>query len=152
MNSSEARNQPNPAIEKGHAVILYDGVCGLCNGLVQFILPKDRQHFFYFASLQSEYARDILQKHGKNPDDLNTVYVVADRLTERERLLSKSSAALYVTQRLGFPFNLTFALRIIPPIILNMGYDVVASNRYKWFGKHDMCMAPLETDRQRFLG
>lgn len=141
----------NLSKETGHAVLLFDGVCGLCSGCVQFVLPRDQHNRFYYAALQSDYAQSILSKYNKDPKDLDTVYVVADRNTPKERLLWKSSAVIYVCSQLGFPFKLAAAFNIVPKPFRDVMYDLVANNRYKWFGKHEMCMAPGPGDREKFL-
>ena len=143
---------PAKPVETGHSVLLYDGVCGLCNGLVQFVLPRDRHRHFYFAPLQSDYARMLLLRYGKNADDLNTFYVVAASNTPAEHLLFKSNAALYVLSQLGFPCVLTATAKVVPQGLRDKIYDFIAGNRYKWFGKRDMCLAPTPQDRERFLG
>lgn len=152
MSNSMSNVPSEQAKETGHAVLLYDGVCGLCNGVVQYVLPRDTANTFYFASLQSDYAREILVKHKRNPDSLDTVYVVVDRNKDSEKLLSKSSAAIYVASKLGWPVALGQVLGILPRFIRDKLYDFVAANRYKWFGKHDVCMAPTQQDKERFLG
>ncbi len=153
MHNSSPPDVPSESSkETGHPVLLYDGVCGLCNGVVQFVLPRDPGNLFYFASLQSEYARSVLLRHKQDPDNLNTVYVVVDSNTREEHLLSKSSAAIYVASKLGAPLSLAPVFKILPLFIRDGLYDFVAANRYKWFGKHDVCLAPTPKDRERFLG
>src|ERR1700693_139433 len=84
-----------------HPILLYDGVCGLCNRLVQFILRRDRKAIFRFASLQSPFSARILARHGARPTDLDTVYVVLNHELPGESLLSRSAAAIFVLQQLG---------------------------------------------------
>lgn len=116
------------------------------------MLPRDKENLFYFASLQSDYARDILIKHKRDPDALNTFYIALNRNTPSEKLLSKSSAAIFVMSKLGPPFAFAPVLRILPPFFRDAVYDYVAANRYKWFGKHEVCMAPTASDKERFVG
>lgn len=145
-------NSQNLSKETGCTVLMYDGVCGLCNNVVQFVLPRDTNRQFYFASLQSTYAREILQRYGKNPDVLSTVYCLENANTPAERLHSKSRAAICVASKLGFPLSLISAGIVLPGFVRDAMYDFVACNRYKWFGKHDVCMAPTPQDKERFLG
>jgi predicted DCC family thiol-disulfide oxidoreductase YuxK len=138
-------SDPNP-------VILYDGVCGLCNRLVQFVLKRDSRDCFRFASLQSDFAAGVLQRHGIAPTDLDTMYVVLDHALPGERLASRSDAAALVLQELGRGFNvLGRALRLLPGGLRNWGYNMVARNRYRTFGKHESCPMPNEKDRNKFL-
>ncbi len=136
---------PNPA----NPVLLYDGVCGLCNGLVRFVLRHDTAARFRFASLQSAYAAAILQRHGLDPDDLDTVYVVSEggqldgslrcrdfRFARTGRLLER--------HRHG-------CLRILPKSLRDWGYAVVARHRYRIFGKYETCLLPEKKYRDRFL-
>ena len=86
---------PSTATERPHPVLLYDGVCGLCDKLVQFTLPRDKQGVLHYATLQSELGRGIMERHGRDPDDLKTLAVVVDRGLPTERLLLRSRAALF---------------------------------------------------------
>jgi|SRR5271165_968083 len=136
---------PNP-------VILYDGVCGLCNRLIHFVLQHDSQDRFRFASLQSNFAAAILRRHQAAPANLDTVYVVLNHAQPEERLASRSDAAVVVLQELGGVWNvLSIALRVWPGWLRNWGYDGVARNRYRIFGKYDSCPMPSEKDRRKFL-
>jgi predicted DCC family thiol-disulfide oxidoreductase YuxK len=141
-------------------VILYDGVCGLCNRLVQFVSKHDARDRFRFASLQSDFAARILRRHVAAPKDLDkhldkdldTVYVVSDHALPGERLASRSDAAVVVLRELGGVWNvLGLALRLLPEWLRNWGYNLVAQNRYRIFGKYDACPLPNKKDRGKFL-
>jgi predicted DCC family thiol-disulfide oxidoreductase YuxK len=138
-------------------IVLYDGVCGLCNRTVQFALKRDRAGIFRFASLQSGLASRILARHGKDASDLDTVYVVLDYDPANlekggERLLVRSDAVLYILRRLGgFWGALGSLLRWIPRPIRDWGYGIVARIRYQVFGKYDTCPIPSVETRARFL-
>lgn len=132
-------------------ILLYDGVCGLCNGAVRFLLKHDRRGRFRFAPLQGPYASEVLTRHGKDPDRLETVYVVLDPGLPAERLLSKARAALYVGKELGGPWAAARVFGILPTRLLDLGYDAVARSRYRLFGKHDECPLPDPRHRARFL-
>jgi predicted DCC family thiol-disulfide oxidoreductase YuxK len=135
----------------GRHLILYDGVCGLCNRLVQFILPRDRGDVFVFAALQSDLAAKVLARHGRDASAADTFFVVRDYETPRERLLDRSDAGLFVAKTLGRGWQLVGPLRFIPRPIRDMGYGLVAGNRYRVFGRLDQCMLPSPDARQKFL-
>jgi len=133
-------------------IILYDGVCGLCNRLVQFVLRHDSRDRFRFAALQSDFANRVLRQHGATPEDLDTVYVVLDHALPGERLASRSDAAVVVLNELGLGWGLLArALRVFPRWLRNWAYNLVARNRYRIFGKHDSCPIPSEKDCRKFL-
>jgi len=132
-------------------LILYDGVCALCNWLARFVLPRDRKDWFRYAPLQGETARGFLRTYGKNPDDLDTFYVIADYETGAPSMLDRDRAALFVLARLGFPWNLAVVFRIIPRFLRRPLYNLVARRRYKWFGKYDSCPLPAQEVRHKFL-
>jgi predicted DCC family thiol-disulfide oxidoreductase YuxK len=140
-----------------HPIILYDGVCGLCNRLNQFVLRRDREGIFRFASLQSALAARILARHGANPQDLDTVYVVLNHdLTKEaqgdERLLPRSEAVIFVLKRLGGIWKaLGLFVQLLPRVLRDWGYRVVARNRYRVFGRFDTCMLPSARDRSKFI-
>jgi predicted DCC family thiol-disulfide oxidoreductase YuxK len=132
-------------------VILYDGVCGLCNRLNQLVLRHDAEGRFRFASLQSSFAQTALARYGKDPCALDTLYVIADHETPTERLLGKSDAALHVLGRLGGVWALTGLLRLLPVRVRDRGYAVIVRNRYRLFGRYDACLLPRREDRARFI-
>jgi len=136
---------PNP-------IILYDGVCGLCNRFVQFVLKHDVRQRFRFASLQSNFAAPVLRRHGATPDDLDTMYVVLGYAQPAERLASRSEAAIVILQGLGGGWSvLSTVLGWLPNWLQDWGYNIVARNRYRMFGKYDSCPLPDQKDRGRFL-
>jgi predicted DCC family thiol-disulfide oxidoreductase YuxK len=138
-------SSPNP-------IILYDGVCALCNRMVQFILRHDLRDRFRFASLQSGFAAQMLRRHGASPDDLDTMYVVIDRGLREERVASRSDAAVAVLRELGGGWDaLGLVLQVLPLWLRNWGYNLVALNRYRTFGEYDSCPIPDEKDRHKFL-
>ncbi len=132
-------------------VILYDGVCGLCNRLVQFVLKRDKRDRFRFASLQSEFASSLLQRHGRDPRDLDTVYVVVEYAQPTERLLARSNAILFLLKELGGIWRLAALVKILPLTMRDGIYKLVAQNRYRVFGKYDACMLPEPKHRAKFL-
>ena len=138
-------------MEKGKHLILYDGVCGLCNRLNRFVLARDKRGEFLFASLQSHLSEQILAEYGRRTGDLNTFYVVVDYKKQSERLLSKARAALYVLNELGGVWRLAWPLNLLPTFILDLGYDFLARIRYRLFGKSETCQVPRPEYKVRFL-
>lgn len=132
-------------------IVLYDGVCGLCNRLVQFLLKRDRHDRFRFASLQSEVAQRVLSRHHLNPHDLDTVYVVQNYERPDENLLPRSDAILYMLSVLGGIWSLSAVGRVLPRGLRDVLYKLVARNRYSVFGKHESCMLPEPKHRAKFL-
>jgi predicted DCC family thiol-disulfide oxidoreductase YuxK len=119
-------------------LILYDGVCGLCNRLVQFVLKRDSRSQFRFASLQSKLAASILRRHGVNPQDLDTMYLVFDYQQPTERLAARSDAAISILRYLGGVWRMVAAsLSILPRGLRNRSYNLIARNRYRIFGKYE---------------
>lgn len=140
-----------PAVVEGRHLILFDGVCGLCDHLVQFVLKRDRQGVFRFASLQSRVGREAVVQAGGDPSVLTTMYVVADFQRRGQRTLTKSQAALFVVDQLGWPWRLALAARVVPRPLLDPVYDLVARFRYRLFGRVEHCVVPTPEFRQRFL-
>jgi len=135
-----------------HPILLYDGVCGLCNRLVQFILHRDRNAIFRFASLQSALAARILTRHSANPTDLDTVYIVVNHELSDESMLSRSQAVLFVLKQLGGLWRPAASLlQLLPQSLRNCAYNTVARHRYRIFGRSDVCTLPCDQDHSRFL-
>lgn len=132
-------------------IVLYDGVCGLCNRLNQFLLKRDHDDRLLFASLQSNLARKILERHGFDPIDLDTFYVVEDYDTPSERLFMRSNGILRALAALGGIWKLSVISKILPGPIRDLFYRFVATNRYKVFGKYEVCMMPDPKYRKKFL-
>lgn len=133
-------------------LLLYDGVCGLCNRMNQFVLARDKKDLFRFASLQSETGREILKRHGKDPDVLSTFYAVLGHGTPDEQLLERGAAARFVLRKLGGGWGAVgTVMSATPKLLLNAGYDVVAANRYRMFGKEESCWLPTPEHERKFL-
>ncbi|MBK8172127.1 MAG: DUF393 domain-containing protein [Sandaracinaceae bacterium] len=132
-------------------LILYDGVCGLCNHFVQFIVKRDPLGIFKYASIQSDTGRKILTRRGRDPNVLDTVIVVLEYDTPSERILIKSRAGLFVLKSLGWPWKALNVVAFLPTAFLDFFYGLVANNRYKLFGKHDTCRIPTPAERKRFI-
>ena len=133
-------------------IILYDGVCGLCNRLIQFVLKRDRNDRFRFAALQSEFAGDVLHRHGVNPALLDTVYLLLNYSQPDERLASRSDAGIQVLAELGGVWRaLASIVKHLPRWIRDKIYNLIARNRYQLFGKYQTCQIPDEKYRSKFL-
>ena len=133
-------------------IILYDGVCGLCNRLVQFLLKHDREGRLRFAALQSDFAAKVLGRHGIDPKDLDTVHVIENYDQPGERVLQRSDAILRAGRELGGFYGASSSIaRVVPRPLRDVVYKLVATNRYRMFGKYDTCMLPDPDQRSRFL-
>ena len=136
----------------GSALLLYDGVCGLCNRGVQFVLRHDEKGRFRFASLQSEFAKGVLGRHGVKVADLDTVYVVVNGGSADESLLARSDAVLFVLRETGGLWRAgAWFLGWVPRRVRDWGYDWIARHRYRIFGRYETCPIPGERERSRFL-
>lgn len=135
-----------PAPTDDHAVVLFDGVCNLCNGAVNFIIDRDPAGYFRFAPLQSDAAAPYLDGADGVAGDLGTIVLVEDGET-----YVRSTAALRVARRLTAPWPLLFLAIAVPRPLRDAVYDWVAHNRYDWFGKRDECRLPTPGLRDRFL-
>jgi predicted DCC family thiol-disulfide oxidoreductase YuxK len=132
-------------------IVLYDGVCGLCNHLVQFLLKRDSHDRFRFASLQSDFAHGLMTRHGVDPHDLNTVYVMMNQGQSNETLLARSDAILYMLTQLGGIWSVAGIGRVMPRRFRDAVYGVVARNRYRVFGRHESCILPDPKYRAKFM-
>lgn len=128
------------------AIVLFDGVCNLCNASVRFILRRDPHGRFRFAALQSDSGRRLLAEHGLPADALSTVVVVADG-----RVYTRSDAALRIARGLAGGWPALGALRVVPRFLRDAAYRAVAASRYRVFGRRDECMLPTPELRARFL-
>lgn len=129
-------------------LILFDGVCNLCNSAVQYVIKHDKNNVFMFAALQSDIGAQVL--HHFNIDVLKTDSIVL--YSKNEGLKTKSTAALHISKHLGFPRYLMSIFFIVPGLIRNWVYDYVAKNRYKWYGKQDFCWVPTPKLQLKFIG
>ena len=132
-------------------IVLYDGVCGLCNRLTQFLLKRDVHDRLRFASLQSDFAAKVLRRHGLDSSDLDTVCVIEDYETPNERVLIRSDAILAVVGELGGFWMIAGMGKILPRPIRDGLYKLVARNRYRVFGKYETCVLPEAKHRKKFL-
>ncbi|HST20616.1 MAG TPA: DCC1-like thiol-disulfide oxidoreductase family protein [Blastocatellia bacterium] len=132
-------------------VLLYDGVCGLCNKSVQMILDHDKRKEMFFAALQSDYGKQVISRHPELEKVDSIVFVEQKSGADDERVFIRSAAALRVASYLGGAWKLLLILRIIPRPVRDFFYNLCAKYRYKFFGKYDSCMLPSPDVRSRFL-
>lgn len=154
MDSQKAETQGKTRTElvSGKSVIFYDGVCGLCNFFVKFVLANSADGVFVFASLQSEFAEEELKKQGVNSLDLDSVYVLTDCGETGTRALSRSDAVIHILKKLKNPYPfLATIIGIIPRFVRDWGYSLVARYRYKLFGKYDTCLLPGSSEAEKFI-
>ncbi len=139
--SSLARTAPNKKI------ILFDGVCNLCNSAVQFVIKHDQKDVFRFVALQSELGQQILKHIGVNPANIDSIVLYEPGVA----YYYKSSAAIQIARNLGGFWHFGTVFRIVPTSISNLLYDYIAKNRYKWYGKKESCMIPTPELKMKFL-
>lgn len=135
-----------PRATRDHPILLFDGVCNLCNGAVQWIIRRDPAGHFRFAALQSPTGRRLLRQAGLPVDALDTVV-----LYEQGRFYTHSDVPLRVCRQLGAPWSWLYGLHIVPRALRDAVYRWVARRRYGWFGRRDQCMIPTPELRTRFL-
>ena len=128
-------------------IVLFDGVCNLCNGSVQFLLKRDREGRFRFASLQSDAGRRLMAEHGLAVDSLSSVLLI-----EGGRVWQESSAALRIARHLPGAWKLLWIFAAVPRPLRDAVYRWIARNRYRWFGKTETCWLPTPELKARFLG
>ena len=129
-----------------HSIIIFDGVCNLCNGAVNFVIKRDPRNVFKFTPLQEKQGVLLLKKHAVDSRKLDSIVLI-----ENGNVYIKSSAALRIAKKLSGLWPLFFVLLIIPSFIRDGVYDFIAKNRYKWFGKKEQCMIPTPGLREKFL-
>ena len=127
-------------------LILFDGVCNLCNGFVQFVIRHDKKKKFKFSSLQSSFSQVLIAENYPELKEMKTIAYITNG-----EMMVRSTAALYILKDLGGIFSLTFGAMIIPAFIRDFFYNWLSARRYKFFGKSAVCMVPTAELRERFL-
>ena len=127
-------------------IILFDEQCSLCSECVRFVITRDRNARFAFASLQSEIGQRLKQDHGMAPEYMSTMVLIED-----DRVLTRSEAALRIAWHVGGLWKMTVLVRVVPRVVRDWGYQVIARNRYRWFGKREVCWASHRAFASRFL-
>ncbi|MFN8357309.1 MAG: thiol-disulfide oxidoreductase DCC family protein [Spirosomataceae bacterium] len=128
-------------------VILFDGVCNFCNNSINFIIDRDPNGVFKFASLQSEVGQQLLNDNGLKTSDFDSIV-----LLKNGKVFQKSVAALEIARELTAPWSWLYIFKIFPAVLRDFFYDIIAKNRYRWFGKLEACRIPTPDLRARFLG
>ena len=129
-----------------HYIILFDGVCNFCNYWVNFIIDRDKDDIFKFAALQSEAGQKLLNKFKMKTEDFDTFILI-----DGEIYFAKSTAALKIARKLNYPVKVLYYFIFIPKFLRDSIYSLIAINRYKFFGKRDICRIPSENEKKKFL-
>ncbi|MGE3310274.1 MAG: thiol-disulfide oxidoreductase DCC family protein [Limisphaerales bacterium] len=135
----------------GPHLVLYDGECGLCHGLVEFVLARDRRGVFHFAPLQGPSSAVHLARFGGVPSRLSTIHLVAGYQEGTPACLVKARAVLAITRALGWPWRAVSLLAVLPTAWLDWGYDVVARHRHRFMRRRETCPTPRPEHRDRFV-
>lgn len=134
-------------LEKNKQLILFDGVCNLCDASVQYIIRQDKNDVFRYAALQSNIGLEIIKKFNIDTSKTDSILLYS----EEHGISEKSTAALKIASKLGFPHNLMSIFLVVPAVVRNWVYDYIAKNRYKWYGKKEECMIPTPELKSKFL-
>jgi predicted DCC family thiol-disulfide oxidoreductase YuxK len=134
-------------LPKHKKLILFDGVCNLCDASVQYIIKHDNKDIFRYTALQSEVGQEIINKFNIDISKTDSILLYS----EEKGISYKSTAALKIASNLGFPINIMVIFLIVPAFIRNWVYDFIAKNRYNWYGKKDECMIPTPELKSKFL-
>jgi len=145
LSTNYAENEPDSLT--GNPIVIFDGLCNFCSSSVQFILKRDQQGVFRFAPLQSPIGSFLMQQHGLDPADAQSILLMKDGST-----YAKSDAVLEIATELAPPWRFLRPFAILPTAWRDALYDVIARNRYRWFGKRNVCYVPTADERSRFLG
>lgn len=133
-------------MDKSKAIVLFDGVCNLCNSSVNFIIDRDKAQYFKFAALQSESGRKLLSQFNLPEHQYQSIILI-----QKDHIYDRSSAALRICKSLRGIWPLLYALIIIPEFLRDPFYDFIAHNRYRWFGRTDSCRVPTKELANRFI-
>ncbi len=138
----------SPKMEDGKKLILFDGVCNLCNGAIQFIIKRDRTDTFRYAALQSKIGEQLIAERGIDTSKVDSIILIEPGVA----YFTKSDAALRIGQNFGGLWKALVIFTWIPRPIRDGIYDFIAKNRYRWFGRKDHCMIPTPELQAKFLG
>lgn len=140
-----------PGTAENRKIVLYDGLCGMCDGTAQFLLRHDKKDAFRLAPQQGEAARRVLARHALDPAAIETICVIEGFETPQERVFTKSDATLRIAEGLGGIWKLALVGGLLPRFLRDAAYDLVARNRYRIFGRRAQCRIPSSEDREKFL-
>ena len=129
-----------------YPIILFDGVCNYCNSILNYIIKHDHKKRFRFAHLQSNAGQDLLEKYGFPRDMLDSVVLI-----ENGKAYTKTDVTIRIAPHMSGIAKFAVLMRFLPRAIRDIGYDIVARNRYKWWGKQETCIVPTPDVRERFL-
>ncbi|WP_321515506.1 thiol-disulfide oxidoreductase DCC family protein [Marinifilum fragile] len=132
-------------INNSNPIVLFDGVCNFCNTTVRFVLAYNRAENIQFSPLQSDFAKQLLAQHNLSSDDMNTVVFIEDN-----KAYTRSTAAFHISKHLIYPWKAIYYFKFVPKSITDWIYDLIAKNRYSWFGKKNQCMVPKPEWKERF--
>ncbi|GGW64012.1 putative DCC family thiol-disulfide oxidoreductase YuxK [Winogradskyella epiphytica] len=135
-------------IPKDKQLILFDGVCNLCNSSVLYVIKRDKKDKFLFAPLQSDIGKSVIKIFKINTVETDSILLYNPKTNS---LNTKSTAALLIAKHLGFPTNVLTVFLLTPTFIRNWVYNIIAKNRYKWFGKKESCMIPTPELQSKFI-
>ena len=127
-------------------IIIFDGICNLCNATVLFLINRDKKNIFKFVSMQSDIAKQIFKEYNINFKNLDTIIFI-----EKNDFYIKSDAIIRIFKKLNYPWKVFYFLKFIPKFIRDRIYDIVANNRYNWFGRRNTCMIPSNETKSKFL-
>tara|TARA_R110002033_G_scaffold41236_6_gene81836 strand:+ start:1349 stop:1765 length:417 start_codon:yes stop_codon:yes gene_type:complete len=134
-------------MNENNKIILFDGVCNLCNSSVQYVIRRDKSNAYRFAALQSEIGKKLVEERGIDTSQIDSIILIEPGVA----YYTKSTAALKIAQSFGGVWQLTSVFEWIPEKIRDWVYDYIAKNRYKWYGKKEVCMVPSPENNERFL-
>lgn len=141
-----------PGVPPDATLVLYDGVCGLCNGTVKFLLRRDRRDRFAFAALQGDLGRELVRARGGDPDELSTLWLLRRVGQPDERVWRRGRAGVLALATLGGAWSLFHLLRLLPTALLDLGYRALAARRYRLGGRLEACPIPAPEHRRKFVG
>jgi predicted DCC family thiol-disulfide oxidoreductase YuxK len=151
VSGGAAADRALAALPERAVLVLYDGVCAMCNGIVKFLLARDRDDRFRFLALQSELGREVVRARGGDPDEISTLYVITAPGREGERVAARGRGAIRAVTAAGGPWVALHALRLLPTFLLDFGYRLIARNRYRIAGRLDACPVPAPEHRHKFI-
>lgn len=131
----------------GKKIILFDGICNLCNGAIQFIIKRDTQEQFLFTPLQSKTGQKLLKERGIDTENIDSIILIEPNVV----IYIKSDAALQIVKNLNTPWRFILLFKVLPKDFRDFVYDFIAKNRYRWFGKQAQCMVPTSELKSKFL-
>jgi len=134
-------------VEKGKKIILFDGVCNLCNSAINFVIKRDKKDIFRYASLQSEVGQKLVKERNIDLAKIDSIILIDPNIA----YYHKSTAALQIAKLLSNPYPLFSVFLVLPRFLRDWGYDFVAKNRYGWFGKKESCMIPTPELKSLFI-